>query len=128
MRIKTNIYHCTADNGEKYEDFTSFSATIQARNQKEADRLGLEYLVASTGIYKEKLCNFSADLRFENIEMEVETPTPFKRDIGSNTLTYHFDQDVLNLDSGCDTITFDGEDEIQLVGNYIQNLLVKIKA
>lgn len=97
MKIKTNIYHVTADNGESYEDFTGYAATIQAKSEKDVIQLGLKKLAEVSGMESENLCHFDSTLVFENVELEVPTPEPVTITVDDVDFTYHYDREVLEV-------------------------------
>ena len=123
MKIKTNIYHITADNGQQYEDYTPFSVTIHAQNEEQAIRKGLDKISKDFFIDRAALTNGSAELVFANVEIEVPTPDPIQKDIGSNTVTYHYDRKQLEINSGLDKVSFDDKREFILLHQYLTELL-----
>jgi len=97
MKILTNIYHVSADNGEKYEDKSEYSATVHARHEDEAVKKGIAVMAEKAGIPAERLDNVYAELAFSNVELEVATPDPFTVDVDGVEFTYHYDLDRLEV-------------------------------
>lgn len=94
MKIKTNIYHFTADNGLQYEDFTGYSEVVYAQNEDEAIKKGVAMLQNKLG-QDATICHAEAFLVYENVEMDVPVPLPLRETIGC--LNFKFDFETKNL-------------------------------
>lgn len=97
MRIKTNIYHFTADNGESYEDFTGYAETVYAKNEDEAVRKGVAILRNKLG-ENARICEAVANLVFESVEMDVPTPEPLREVIEGIAFEFDFGTKNLTID------------------------------
>lgn len=121
MRIKTNIYHFSASNGLSYEDFTGYSETVYARNEDEAVKKGVAILKCKLGQDAE-ICHPEATLVFENVEMEVPTPSPFTVDVDGVEFTYFYDLDRLGVKTYGDPGTI-SKRYIKDLANYFNALV-----
>jgi hypothetical protein len=126
MKLKTNIYHVTADNGQQYEDYTSFSVTIHAQNEEQAIRKGLDKISKDFFIDREALTNGSAELIFADAEIEVPTPEPLKATISEIDFNFYFDTNCLFIGIGSKGYTFNAG-EIRAIHNYLTNIVGNLK-
>lgn len=122
MKILTNIYHVSADNGEQYEDKSDFATTVHARNENEAVQKGLDQLAEKTGYDRNiGFHNAYAELVYSNVELEVPTPDPFTVDVDGVAFTYYYDLDRLEVKTYGDPGTI-SKRYIKDLANYLNTL------
>jgi hypothetical protein len=97
MKIKTNIYHVTADNGLTREDRNDFSTTIHAKNEDEAVKKGVSDLSSEFGLNLNCFYHGHAVLIYKDVVIEVVTPEPLKTTIADVDFTYDYESDKLTL-------------------------------
>lgn len=123
MKIKTNIYHVSADNGFDYEDFRQWEDTIYANNDTLAYKKAKRVLSEKSGIESNLLCNISVVCRFENVTMDIPTLDPITKTI--EEVNFAFDGKELRI--GIDEVTSSvhycfSPDSISLIKDYIDEV------